>query len=597
MEFLHPPLNDHGQIILLLIVSKQDRTIMMWYEWSSGSTLRESQLKLGSIGLPSDEQLPLLLIPLKLHFAAFIIIYEKRITLYRDILTGSPVRYIQHLKEAKDPEEPGSSDRQPIWVQWARPMRTPKHSRGIQFDDAIYLCREDGIVQYLELYNTLGHMLDSTHPAGRLRINVNTAFAILDVGPGTDDMLAAGGNMSEGGLWYFGARVDPTRVSTIPNWTPMSDFITVSDIDKLDISIPSNSGRQKVIGAPSRMFACTGRGKHGAISELRYGFKASKKSVMVVLDDEVDHGVLGMWAFHGYYGETEQQNEKSQQSKDATYVLISYPAQTSLLRIQTVQHKAIQYNGVPAGPLLPDIRTFLVRETQLVTEDLGFDYDARTITSAVTPYGIAIQVTGNSIRAARLPVLPQSIKVEKTEDDAPERIGSTAFEPQARYVYQFDEPHRVLGASIHNFHNVSKKEPLFDDTYVLLALQKIEGFDLHLGRFSDHYQLIAAISSPTQPVCLLLQSVHNSLLAIVTTVCGRLLFYEVDRARGILNSICDFKFDGLFAICDSVVLISSDRNDMMQAECLVVCGLRNGLVMVFRLTRSATCKSFTIIVQ
>lgn len=563
----------------------------MWYEWNSGTNLRESHLKIGTIGLPPDEQLPLLIIPLKLHFAAFMITCEKRITLYRDILTGSPSRYVQHLDAVEDPEEPGSSGRQPIWIQWARPMRTPKGSRHVHFDDAIYLCREDGIVQYLELYNILDHMLDSTHPAGRLGINVNTAFAILDVGPGTDDMLATGGDMSEGGLWYFGARVDPTRVTTIPNWTPLVDFATVINNDGGPTLIRSNprSQPQQVVGAPSRMFACTGRGKHGAISELRYGIKALKTSVMVNLDEEVDNGVLGIWAFHGYGGEAGQANEGTeQQSKDAAYVLISYPTRTSLLRIQLTH--LVQYTQV--SPHLRSEHMYVEREAQLISENLGIDYDTRTITSAVTPDSFTIQVTENSIRATRLPLEIPRVESGKASDNELEAMDTTAIGPQACYVHQYDEPLRILAASIHTLHDRDNQNAIYNDTCVLLALKISGGFELHLGRFSDEYQLIATTALPIQPVCLLLQSVCGYLLAVITTVCGSLLIYVVDPTRGLLDSVCHFEFEGQFAICDSVAVISSDRKTMIQVDCLVVCGLRNGSAVILRLTPGTSCMSF-----
>ena len=198
MEFLHPSENDHEQIILLLIISRNGKARMLWYEWNCRMSLRGSQLKPSVQSVPQDERLPLLLIPLQ-HLTAFIVVYEKQIALYKDLLTGTPHRYIQRLEEVKDPEGIGTFGRLPVWVQWARPMRKTTDKFTIDHD-GIFLCREDGVVQYLSLLNE-EHVLDSKQKAGRLGINVNTAFAVLDVAPDKADVFAAGGDMSEGGLW------------------------------------------------------------------------------------------------------------------------------------------------------------------------------------------------------------------------------------------------------------------------------------------------------------------------------------------------------------------------------------------------------------
>ncbi len=586
MEFLHPPLNDRGQIVLLLVVSIHRKSRMIWYEWNSGATLRESQLKPKASALQNDEQLPLLLIPLKLHFAAFMIICENCITLYRDISTGSPSRYVQHLDDVKDPEEPGSSLRRPAWVQWARPMRTPRHQRDNKFDDAIFLCREDGIVQYLELYNSIDHMLDSTHPAGRLGINVSTAFAILDVGPTTDDLLAAGGDMSEGGLWRVRAREYPMRLATVPDWTPLNDFATTTNLGEIPISIGSITNIDKVLGGPSRIFACTGRGKHGAISELRYGIAASKKLDTVNLDEGVDSGVLGIWAFHGYYGESGQQFERSEQWKDATYILISYPTRTSLLLLRVQLRQDPQRDRDSEPQRLPD--------PELVTVDLGIDYDARTITSAVTPYGVTIQVTETSIRTAALPIPPipkdQAFKSEGMDDDEPEENELTARELEARYCYQF-ESSRVLTASIHILYGRNNHNALFKDTYILLALKIDEAYELQFGNFWKEYRPTASYTLPSQPSCLLLHGVCGHLLAVVATLDGGLQIFVACENNRTLHTHCGFKFEGPFAICDSLAIISSNSKDEMQSDCLVVCGLRDGLVVTLRLTWDAPCLS------
>lgn len=91
------------------------------------------------------------------------------------------------------------------------------------------------------------------------------------------------------------ARKDPQKHTSIANWTPTPDFVIVPDTRsryKANISKRSESNGKavKVNGTngtkthlathennftwPDRIFACTGRGKNGAISEVRYGLEA-----------------------------------------------------------------------------------------------------------------------------------------------------------------------------------------------------------------------------------------------------------------------------------------------------------------------------------
>lgn len=73
----------------------------------------------------------------------------------------------------------------------------------------------------------------------------------------------------------------------IINWSPTLDFVTTAHIPR-DISNKNPSGLLKrerlVLDKPDRIFACTGRGLHGAISELRYGHEARIRLDVVGLD-------------------------------------------------------------------------------------------------------------------------------------------------------------------------------------------------------------------------------------------------------------------------------------------------------------------------
>ncbi|KAK3176563.1 hypothetical protein OEA41_007886 [Lepraria neglecta] len=486
------------------------------------------------------------------------VVCEKRITLYRDILTGTPSRWIQHLDDVRDPEEPGSSGRPPIWVQWARPMRAITDTFTVDMD-GIYLCREDGIVQYLTLNHVDDYMLDSTHNPGRLGINVCTAFAILDLGPNTADVLAAGGDMGEGGLWRSSPRQYLEHHTSVPNWTPLNDFITISHSAEPFKAAGSVTNADKASRMQQRMFACTGRGRQGAIAELRYGCEASKEYEDLDLGDEVSCGVLGIWAFHGFYGEAGQQDKGRERLKDTTYILISCPTRTFLLHMPLkpdpeliTEYPELDYNAEKYDP-------------NMITVDLGLEYNARSIAAGSTPRGF-IQVTENSIRAISLP-LPQeqAIKVEDQEDVKPNKKFMDRWS-RARYCFNFEDS-RVVAACIYD---------LAEKTFILVAVQQAENFCLQLGHLDAGYE--PAITTPlrSQPSCLLLRRVGHHLLAFVGTLEKELLVYARDSDGYNFEAVSRYEFQDPFAICDSLAIITSSNNDDEQLTYIVVCGLRNG---------------------
>ena len=65
----------------------------------------------------------------------------------------------------------------------------------------LYICRQDGLVWYLELDDNDDPLVRTTSHAGSLRGYIGTAFASLDIGVNTNDLLIAGGESSSGGLY------------------------------------------------------------------------------------------------------------------------------------------------------------------------------------------------------------------------------------------------------------------------------------------------------------------------------------------------------------------------------------------------------------
>ena len=528
--------------------------------------LRRSQLKAFVQSLPRDERLPLLLIPLK-HQAAFMVVYEKQITLYKDLLTGSPRRYIQRLEEVRGPEQVGISGRKPVWVQWARPMRKITDEFTVDHDE-ISLCREDGVVQYLSLINA-EHMLDSKHKAGRLGINVNTAFTILDVGPNKGDVFAAGGDMSEGGLWRSDPRSDLLHLRPISNWTPMNDVATVSTPAERLRGVGNVIAAHTTSEEHPRILACTGRGRHGAITELRYGYAAPKRLRTHDLSDEVNRDVLNVWAFHGSFGHAEQQHEYKEPLKNRTYLLVSCPMRTFLLRV-SLEGRAL-----------------------VVNLDLGLEYNAKTIAASYTNRGL-IQITEDSIRITSLKILQfyreraggdeegdqhQEVEVKmEDQDDAKEEREEYPARPSSCCNF---EGLKVLAACIY---------AIPDTTLILLAGEQAESFHLQLGVVVAEYVPLKTIPLQSQASALLLRKFGDHILALVGNVEGEIQVLLADVSGSCLELASMYKFQGPYAICDSLAITTLIDHQEKQQNFVVVCGLRNGSVDLLCLGASPSCE-------
>lgn len=359
MDFLHPSKGDDYHVILLLVVSRNKKTRLMRIEWDCRSSLRDLDQKKPGQTLPHPERLPLLLIPLT-YGTAFALVCEHQIVVYKDILTGLATGQACKLEHYEPPEEPGSSKKLPIWTQWARPMR-PTDRRQPTMDN-IYLCREDGVVRYIDIREDSNSMVSSNYKAGILNTNVGTAFAAVDLGDESNDLLVAAGEMGDGGMWYFKPREPLDLVGTIRNWTPLKDVTNARTThaagDPMDTEVMAST-------ATERLFACSGRGpRHGAIMEIRVGTEAVKLGPSIDLGELAEHGVDNMWPL-------------PDRSNTGIYLMMAHPAGTELVLLPASNH------------LDPQVSHHI--------EEL--DLDAKTIAAGSTAEGFIIQVTQSSIHA------------------------------------------------------------------------------------------------------------------------------------------------------------------------------------------------------
>lgn len=567
MEFLHPPEGESNRIILLLVVAKNYQSRLILYDWDGDMTLHQAQLRPNKILLHPDEQLPLLLIPL-LKNAAFILVCENRIVLIKDVLTRDFHRYYHHLAYEQESEEPGASRRRPVWVQWARPMRSKRLRPN---EENIVLCREDGIVQYMVIDHGTKQMIDSNHNVGRLGVNISTSFATVDLGLNTDDLLVVGGDESDGGLWDFPPRqAYPNQRGVIPNRTPINDFaVANAPIDWQGVG--AAAAANNVSKGQQRLFACFGRGKHGAISEIRYGVEASQKIGTVDLPEKLDDVVLGVWALHGLYGNAAEKKRDDEYLEHVTLIILSHPLRTRLLQLW---QRVGQFAGVG-----------------FISRDVGLDLCSRTIAVGCTAQGLTIQITENSIIATSLPLpLPvkdDEIKEEETEDRKPDKNQIDAENSHPRYMYQSVDL-RILAACIH----IAE-----DNTIIVLATQRNGHYYVECGTFTTEYQpLDQIISLHAQPSCLSLLVIEDELLILVGTLAGKLEVYpQRNIASGLLNTVATIchAFAGPFGICDSIATIERATTRGMQP--VLVCGLRDGAVETLELSKGVgTCESTTL---
>ena len=515
MEFLHPPKGDDHHVILLLVVSRDKRTRLLRYEWDSSKSLNVAEPMGFGQPVSKDEQLPLLLIPFTTS-PGFLLVCEKVMATYQDILTGHANVKIVKLKPVREPEvpkEPGSSRRFPLWTHWARPMRRDDWESE---NDAIYLCREDGVVRFLEIsanrdYNGLAKV-------GRLGINVDSAFASLDSGTREHDLLGAAGDMSDGGIFSFIPRKNAAKRQSIPSWTPVIDFVTVQDLSLSQRSFGSGGSRHR---KRERVFACIGRGsEHGAVCELRFGIEA-KSSARITIEEFLEAGVLGMWILPDMSG-------------SGLFILITDPRRTVLFFVAAMDGDV----------------------TEISQDKTSIDLEARTLSAGSTREGLTIQITDHSIHA--FPPFP-----------------AEAFEQN------FQEEKIVAACvqgSIPAILIVIRKR---DSLYLQGGIISLSGTGISLSGFGGPVRLSSESSS------LSIQALGHQLYAFVATLDGRLQIYRTIQGQPLIPFI-QHTFEGDFAICDSIAMISRSSNGGSQEDFAILCGLRNGSLHIFTLQAAET---------
>jgi len=531
MEFLNPSPDDEDHVILILVVTSDEKTKFLLYEWDCSRSLR-------AVGSPKTHPVslalrcPLLLIPFTI-ITGFVLVCESSISVYHDILTGDMqcayIRTPQDLDESVA-KEPGNSRRFPLWTAWARPRRRAEYASE---NDVFYLCKEDGTVQFLE-FNVNSIPSSAFHWTGDLLVNVDTAFAALDLEweglpppadpssdnqMGSDDILIVGGDMSDGKVVRMAARKNAEPQQPIPNWTPMVDFCTANTLPN---GIVQAASRRPEVHALStrreRIFGCIGRGRnHGAVCEMRSGIEARSR-----LHCEIDDGVTGMWILPDISG-----------TGSGTCLLMTYlDNTTTIIRIANDDSGDI---GILSEP----------------DEVFGIETDSRTFaagsTSTGTSTGAIVQVTGRSLRA---------------------------FAPgNAVPIVRRFENERVTLACIRS-------------EAILVATDQGGQLCLHYGEikvssgqilldWADESLILDAEAS-----CLSLQAIEGTEYAFVGDADGKLHVLVASSTDGLTRELIH-DLEGEFAICESVILLREESQAGSRGQYLLLCGLRNGSLQTF----------------
>lgn len=534
MEFLHPPEGQgiKDRVILLLVISKNRRSRLVCYEWDCATTLATASPIGDGQRLRADEQLPLLLVPLT-RSTAFMLVFEKRITVYRDILGGNAIAYTMSMRIHEPREEPGIFQR-PIWTQWARPSR---HDLHFQNQDNIYLCREDGVVLFLEIKEG-GQMVNSTHQVGNLGVNVNTSFASIDLGSRDSDLLVVSGDESDGGGWLFEARQDARKEFVIPNWTSMVDFVSTDDVDVLEAYPRHGAIRPDKNKLPKRLFASTGRGReHGGVTEIRYGIEGRKRTEPGSCREILQIGVTRIWVLDGF-------------EKDSALVLLSYPMHTQLF--QWSMSKGFE---------------------EFENDYKYINFDDGTIAAGATTTGLIIQVTKTSLRAAfyesdveplyeQVNVVAAHVQVSKDES-------KVCKVERAVWKHEFGKAlllQAFLSGTVHYLH--------------------LSTFELD-GGLITHHSIGASIQLPTQPTFVSIEQVGGEYFAFVGTVAAALQVFRIEPRLG-LSLATEYQFEGSVAVCDTVAVL--DSQSARDRRHFILCGLRNGFLEVLKWDQKSSSK-------
>ncbi|KAF8544951.1 mono-functional DNA-alkylating methyl methanesulfonate N-term-domain-containing protein, partial [Trichophaea hybrida] len=417
---------------------------------------------------------------------------------------------------------------------WARPYRHPKYSG---FHDDMYLAMENGDIYYMEVEETQSNnaLVQATSKASFLKCSIGTAFAVLDNGLGNDDRIVAGGEMSSGGIYLlnisaYAVDAGAKQEESVTNWAPVLDFELVN----LSARGQGNEG----IAERDRVYACTGRGDHGAITELRYGIQATARR-----PEPVDglQGVRQLFILPDTSG--------------GGYFVLSSLADQSFLcyRSSGRDGEWLSCEGIDLLEL--DETTLAAGSMELPSRN-----DLSTLWS--------VQITQNAITILQL-----------SKDNIKPEVGMEASEiPHNRRLQRrCDGGDTIISAAIHG-------------RFVLLTLRNGSDVNVVLASIEvkqDSDEFLVPIGTPValtdDPTFIGIIELRDRVMVVVGTRRATLLIFQCDDSQGLRfikeQTMSDHATESQHDLnfCESAVMLYTD------SAAKLLCGLRGGTVVVFNL--------------
>lgn len=275
--------------------------------------------------------------------SSFMLVTTTAMTIYKNKLDspGQPTKYPLPFPDREQ-------QRSPLWTRWARPLRNWLYN---QKHDDIYLCREDGRIDYLGVGNEGD--VENQAQLGHLSCDVDAAFDILDIGHEGGDLLLAAGNTGDGGLFVQKARDQPRCVQKFMNWSPVTDSVIVKPPPS-PTAIADN-----IIG--DRLFVCSASSfGRGAVVELRHGIEA-QVGLLIFLEEL--SGARDIWIL-------------PDSANGGVFMLTSDPVSSTILYL-------------PAN--------FSEEISAIDESDCGLEPNSPTLTAGYVLSGSLIQVTDKAI--------------------------------------------------------------------------------------------------------------------------------------------------------------------------------------------------------
>ncbi|ETS82538.1 hypothetical protein PFICI_04414 [Pestalotiopsis fici W106-1] len=270
IAFLSPGADNEENVVLTLILVHKGSSKLHRFEWELTDDVAYS-LRQPSPGwaLAPDYQMPLLMIPSTIR-ESFLLVTETSQAHWATLRNGQLEAQVVEMEE-RDQTELHIGNTMPLWTAWSRPWRLPEYHLD---KDTIWMAREDGILQFLEIAAVGG--ISTNVILGEVKCKIDTAFACLY--DRFADILITGGDSGPGAIWRAEARQAPSHIGTIPNWSPTVDIISTKPIQVSQSDGKKHRSRNAQNGEScsrqDQLFACAGRGQTGSIVEFRYGFEA-----------------------------------------------------------------------------------------------------------------------------------------------------------------------------------------------------------------------------------------------------------------------------------------------------------------------------------